>query len=200
MPAEHATMLAPHALEVPDPGFLLLASCLGLLVLQLFRAPVASIILLLIGATSVFLGKISFLAIGTSFLVGMLSDLTLNAYFRGRRALKARGAMLRQYFDQMGTFTAAVFAGAITVIMTEATLALAAVIGITGSPLGLCVAGLLAGAALGMPAQSSLALRELLPFYKSTTGPWENRAWDGVSQAWAMAWVQLTAAAAASNK
>jgi len=189
---------AGPALDTRDPVALLLASFAGLATLHVFRAPAATLAMVAIAAACVWAGKIDALPVCAAFAAGFLSDLALNAWFRGRRALATRGRLLRQYFDRMGTLLASLFAGGITAIMTLATVALASYAGWT-SPLAFVAAGFAVGAGIGVPGtQYSLALRELLPFYESTSGLVENRAWDGASQALAMVLVQLAVAARAA--
>lgn len=143
----------------------------------------------------------------SSFAIGFLSDAALNFYFRGSRATTGRGRQLRAYFDKSGMLAASMFAGAVTVIMTVLTLMVSDLFGLrlptldtTSSTFRLndgalvCLVGLVVGALIGIPAQNSRAMEDLLPFYNSTSGLLENRAWDGGSQAFAMVFVQLALA------
>ena len=134
-------MSAPAGLEAPDPAFLLLATAVGLGTLHLYRAPLATLAMLLTGAACVGAGKVAPLPLLVAFAAGFASDLALNAYFRGARARAPRGRMLRQYFDRMGALLAAAFAGGITLVMTLGTLALASYAGWT-SAAGFLLAGL----------------------------------------------------------
>jgi hypothetical protein len=181
----------PPPLRTPDPGALTIATLLGLCALHLFRAPAFTLVVLAIAAACVWRGKVWALPLVAAFAAGFLSDLALNAWFRGPRATATRGLLLRRYFDRMGALLAAVFAGGITVIMTLGTIALANYTG-WSSPADLVFAGFVVGAGIGVPGtQYALAMRELLPFYENTSGLIENRAWDGASQALAMVLVQL---------
>jgi hypothetical protein len=140
----------------------------------------------------------------SSFAIGFLCDAALNLYFRDSRAETGRGKQLRAYFDKSGMLSAAMFAGAVTVIMTILTLMVSDLFDLrlptldtTSSTFRLndgalvCLVGLFVGALIGIPAQNSRAMEDLLPFYNSTSGLLENRAWDGGSQAFAMVLVQL---------
>ena len=189
----------PAPLRAPDLSALTIATLLGLGTLHVFRAPAATLAMLAIAAVCVWHGKVQALPLFAAFAAGFLSDLALNAWFRGPRATATRGRLLRQYFDHMGALLAALFAGGITVIMTIGTIALANYAG-WSSPAGLVAAGFVVGAGIGVPGtQYSLALRELLPFYEHTSGMIENRTWDGASQAWAMVLVQLAVASGCSD-
>lgn len=189
----------PVPLRTTDTSALIIATLLGLGTLHVFRVPAATLAMLAIAAICVWYGKVRALPLFAAFVAGFLSDLALNAWFRGHRATATRGRLLRQYFDRTGALLAALFAGGITVIMTLGTIALANYLD-WRSPAGLVAAGFVVGAGIGVPGtQYSLALRELLPFYEHTSGLIENRTWDGVSQAWAMVLVQLAVASACSD-
>jgi hypothetical protein len=163
--------------------------------------------MLIIAAICVATGVLSPLAAVSAFAVGAVSDLLLNLIFNRARIRGPRTFYIRQYFDRVGTFTAMVFGGAITVSMTMLTIALTSLFGlqtasvgvtgdvVLGDGLAVCALGFVAGAAF-FPAQYSKAGRELLPFYSNTSGFIENRIWDGASEVWAMVWVQAAAVVA----
>lgn len=146
---------------------------------------------------------ISHVVVFSSFAIGFLSDAALNLYFRGSRATSSRGRQLRAYFDKSGMLMAAMFAGSVTIIMTIITWMVSDLFNLQLPTLDtkgtfslndgalICLVGLVVGALIGIPAQNARAMEDLLPFYNSTSGLLENRAWDGASQAFAMIFVQL---------
>lgn len=200
MASSMASSMAPISPGVTTP---LVITLLSLGFLAAFEQQTATFMMLLaVIVAQVFFSYIGLKAIVISFLVGFLSDLSLNLYFRGDRAVGPRGRNLRAYFDRSGDFQAACFAGALTVIMTGATVALSTSLDLQTTPsydkVGtardvalICCMGFVVGFVLGIPAQYTIAMRNLLPFYNSTSGLLENRTWDGASQAWVMLLVQL---------
>lgn len=198
----------PRAFVTPNPGLALVGAFMALGSMTLPTMLCTALILFIMLAQT-YAGNFSVVALAVSFVVGALSDIALNLYFRGSRALRPRGAKLRQYFDAMGMLPAAVFAGAISATLTLATVAAASAFHLrppARNSLGgielretaiILVLGFAAGAGFGVFAQPTRAIAPLLPFYQSTSGLLENRAWDGASQVWVMLWVAAAALAIA---
>lgn len=123
-------------------------------------------------------------------IVGAICDLLLNLYFRDQRALDARGQNLRIYFDKLGSINASALAACITAWLLLAALDILEFIKLR--PIMFPVVGFATGAFFGVLAEKSRALKLLLPFYESTSGQMENRAWDGLSTAIACAVILAT--------
>lgn len=114
-----------------------------------------------------------------ALVLGGIFDLALNLYFRGDRAKEGRGSSLRAYFDLLGPVDAAGFAACITAWLVLASYDIWRFVNVRR--IWLPFFGFLSGAFFGILAENSVALAPLLPFYKSTSGQLENRAWDGAS-------------------
>lgn len=118
-----------------------------------------------------------------AFLAGAVSDLLLNFYSSYSNGIRSK--MLQKYFRIVGTSTASIFAGLLTVWLVLPSFVLYRSFDINES-LWLFPIGFAVGFIIGSFSESSLALRPLLPFYKSTSGWIENRSWDGISVCVAM--------------
>ena len=117
------------------------------------------------------------IAIG-GFVMGVISDLTLNFLSHLPSSENVRWKYMRDYFASVGTPWAALFAGALTAWMVLDVVALSGGL----SP----IVGFLVGSAWGAASQHAKAFKPLLPFYENTPyGYAENRAWDGASTAFA---------------
>lgn len=123
-------------------------------------------------------------------IVGAISDLSLNLYFTGERATDTRGQKLRIYFDELGSLDASIFAACITAWLLLAALDFLEFTKLR--PRWFPVVGFVTGAFFGVIAEKSRALQPLLPYYESTSGQLENRAWDGLSTAVASTIILIT--------
>jgi hypothetical protein len=119
--------------------------------------------------------------VAAAFAAGALADGAL--YLASTRLWTEPGAkrarMLEQYYAHTGLGLAMLFAGLLTVWM-----ALPAVLlwRAADAPLAaLPLFGFVCGALPGVLVQDAPAMANLLPFYQSTSGDLENRAWDGAS-------------------
>lgn len=111
--------------------------------------------------------------------LGAIFDLTLNLYFRGDRAQESRSAALEAYFKLLGPVEASAFAGCITAWLVLASFDVWRFVEVRS--VWFPFFGFLTGAFFGVLSEKSVALAPLLPFYESTSGQLENRAWDGAS-------------------
>lgn len=118
-----------------------------------------------------------------AFLAGGICDLLLNLY--SSYSTGVRSVMLNNYFGIVGTYRASIFAALLTVWLVLPSYVLYQAFA-GKEPLFLFPIGFAVGFIIGAFSESSLALRPLFPFYKSTTGWIENRAWDGISVCAAM--------------
>ena len=194
----------PAAMEVANVPSALATTALSVWAMWANGPFAAACFLLLFVCADVMLGVAGVAGL-LGFAVGFASDLVLNAYFRGARAKTVRGREMRAYFDRSGWFTAALLAGAVTALMTETTFALAAALGLRAPTLeagvpqlrdapAIAGVGLVVAAVLGLATQYSPGLAQLLPFYLSTSGAFENHIlYGGLSQVWATVWVMAIA-------
>jgi len=119
-----------------------------------------------------------------AFIMGFFADLFLNFSSRNGVFKGIRGLQLKNYFNKVGTLTAAIFAGMLTVWLVIPTISIWSVLNreLDGiDELYIFPIGFLFGFLIGTFSQPTKALKPLLPFYSSTYGYIENRLWDGLS-------------------
>lgn len=114
-----------------------------------------------------------------AFVAGGISDTLLNLYSRNSNGV--RSLKLREYFTQVGSLRAAVFAALLTFWLVVPTFAIYRYFFSEQPDLILLPIGFVVGFVVGIFSQNSLALRPLLPFYQVTSGWVESRFWDGIS-------------------
>ena len=135
-----------------------------------------------------------------SFIIGFISDLGINGMARITPNAK-RSKALKKYFTKNGTLFSAIFAGTLTVLMVVNTQVVLDLFGYTDPNselstetqeilIGVAMAFII-GAIWGAVVQDSNAMSTFRPFYNSTWGVWENRFWDGIAVAFAMAIIYL---------
>lgn len=140
-----------------------------------------------------FFPKITPIAI--SFLcTGMFCDLMLNLYSKRisseDNVNSIRKIRLHEYFNEVGTIPASLLGGFLTLWLCLPSYAIWINLIDNNNDYKkrkrekiwvLIIIGFVVGFVIGTFSEQSLALRPLLPFYKSTKGYLENRFWDGIS-------------------
>lgn len=119
-----------------------------------------------------------------AFLMGFFADLLLNLSSRNGFFKGIRGRQLKNYFNNVGTPTAAIFAGMLTVWLVIPSVAIWSLLDVEFKGISeywVLLIGFIFGFIIGTFSQPTKALKDLLPFYRSTSGYIENRAWDGIS-------------------
>lgn len=166
-----AQLLTPSRLLVARQVILLL-SILVLMINRVVDLPTSALIMTLMLPAVVYIApELQSITIG-AFVFGALADSSLN--YLSKNGTNGRWKYMRMYFEEVGDFTAALFAGALTAWMVLDTVALTNAL----NPL----VGFGVGAFWGVLSQYAKAFEPLLPFYLNTPyGYIENRAWDGFS-------------------
>lgn len=183
----------------------LTVAILGLFILKHFSIPRANGVMaaVIVGATALLVSLwgnqgtlrqktimdtwIKFTLVG--FFVGALSDLVMNIavhIFRARGNTNTSNMV--RYFTLTGSLNSAFFAGLITSLMVLNTVAFVNITEVPNTFLYTTLAGFAVGALWGVVVEvwNAKAARNLMLFYKNTSGFLENRVWDGLSIALAV--------------
>lgn len=163
-----------------------------IIILFMWRTRIAAstlfMVLLLVAVLVVHYEQIEKVAVvsAIAFAMGFFSDLGLN--LMSSRSSGRRSVQLQNYFREVGTLEAALFAGMLTVWLVLPSYAIWLYINAREriSEWLLVPIGFLFGFFIGFFSQPTLALRPLLPFYLTTYGWGENRLWDGASVVFAI--------------
>lgn len=155
-----------------------------------FRVPMASSAMVLVLSLLAYNIELPMTMLFASMFIGTVSDLTMNAMATGlssRVTPPSNWINMYKYFKQIGVFASAMFAGVLTTSMVLNTALFMTLVeewqNIPHNPYYAVLMGFFVGAIWGVFVESGNAAsaRELMVFYKNTSGYLENRIWDGAT-------------------
>lgn len=113
-----------------------------------------------------------------AFLIGSISDISLNLYSKTSKGKRSKA--LQVYFKYMGLIPAAIFGGVLSAMMVANTYAIINVADIDKLYLILLI-GLAVGVLWGVVGHYSFGMKRFKVFYDNTSGYLESRFWDGIT-------------------